>query len=88
LIPSDTFPLFPLIAPPPLSPSQPILTTTLPSSPYDENDPEAHRNEGFLKSLWHNLTNHPAHQQKPDGSDDSESGKKPGDGEGNKPGSS
>ncbi|KAK3292246.1 uncharacterized protein B0H64DRAFT_224931 [Chaetomium fimeti] len=43
---------------------------------YDENDPEAHKNEGFLKSLWHNLTNHPAHQQRPEGSEDT---KKPGD---------
>lgn len=24
---------------------------------------EDHKNEGFLKSIWHNLTNHPAHQQ-------------------------
>lgn len=32
----------------------------------DPNDPESHKNEGFLKSMWHNLTNHPAHQ-KPDG---------------------
>ncbi|KAB5571956.1 putative mitochondrial DnaJ chaperone [Coniochaeta sp. 2T2.1] len=27
---------------------------------------ESHENEGFLKSLWHNFTNHPAHQKKPD----------------------
>jgi molecular chaperone DnaJ len=26
----------------------------------------AHENEGFLKSLWHNITNHPAHQKKPE----------------------
>lgn len=24
---------------------------------------EDHQNEGFLKSIWHNLTNHPAHRQ-------------------------
>jgi molecular chaperone DnaJ len=23
---------------------------------------DSHKNEGFLKSMWHNLTNHPAHQ--------------------------
>jgi molecular chaperone DnaJ len=27
---------------------------------------ESHENEGFLKSLWHNITNHPAYQKKPD----------------------
>ncbi|KAI0200051.1 hypothetical protein F4808DRAFT_430391 [Astrocystis sublimbata] len=27
-----------------------------------DDDPETHRNEGFLKSMWHNLTNHPAHR--------------------------
>ena len=32
----------------------------------DPNDPESHKNEGFLKSMWHNLTNHPAHQDKPE----------------------
>ncbi|GAB1318760.1 mdj1 protein precursor [Madurella fahalii] len=30
------------------------------------SDDDSHKNEGFLKSLWHNLTNHPAHQQKPE----------------------
>lgn len=30
---------------------------------------EDHKNEGFLKSIWHNLTNHPAHQ-KPEGKAD------------------
>lgn len=28
----------------------------------DPYDPESHKNEGFLKSMWHNLTNHPSHQ--------------------------
>ncbi|KAL7629054.1 mdj1 protein precursor [Parahypoxylon ruwenzoriense] len=36
------------------------------SSPHREarkdEDPAMHRNEGFLRSIWHNLTNHPAHQ--------------------------
>ncbi|KAI0593847.1 hypothetical protein F4775DRAFT_596830 [Biscogniauxia sp. FL1348] len=27
-----------------------------------DDDPATHRNEGFLKSIWHNLTNHPAHK--------------------------
>jgi len=31
-------------------------------------DPELHKNEGFLKSMWHSLTNHPAHQKTEDGS--------------------
>lgn len=28
----------------------------------DRSNPESHKNEGFLKSMWHNLTNHPSHQ--------------------------
>lgn len=28
----------------------------------DPSDAESHRNEGFLKSIWHNITNHPAHR--------------------------
>jgi molecular chaperone DnaJ len=31
----------------------------------DPDSPESHKNEGFLKSIWHNLTNHPAHQAQP-----------------------
>jgi molecular chaperone DnaJ len=27
---------------------------------------ESHENEGFLKSLWHNITNHPTHPKKPE----------------------
>lgn len=27
-----------------------------------DDDPASHENEGFLKSMWHNLTNHPAHR--------------------------
>lgn len=34
----------------------------------NSSDPESHQNEGFLKSMWHNLTNHPAHQDNADGS--------------------
>ncbi|KAM3453990.1 hypothetical protein MY5147_007086 [Beauveria neobassiana] len=30
------------------------------------NDAASHDNEGFLKSVWHKMTNHPAHQTKPD----------------------
>lgn len=29
----------------------------------DASKTEDHKNEGFLKSIWHNLTNHPAHQK-------------------------
>ncbi|KFA61916.1 hypothetical protein S40285_02821 [Stachybotrys chlorohalonatus IBT 40285] len=29
----------------------------------DDMDPESHKNEGFLKSIWHTLTSHPAHQK-------------------------
>ncbi|KAJ4300502.1 mdj1 protein precursor [Collariella sp. IMI 366227] len=34
-------------------------------SPINDSDPDAHKNEGFFKNLWHNLTNHPAHQDQP-----------------------
>ncbi|KAI0872659.1 hypothetical protein GGS24DRAFT_466576 [Hypoxylon argillaceum] len=27
-----------------------------------DDDPATHRDEGFLKSMWHNLTNHPVHR--------------------------
>jgi len=33
------------------------------SASTDSSDPESHKNEGFLKSIWHTLTNHPAHQK-------------------------
>lgn len=33
------------------------------SSSADSSDAESHKNEGFLKSMWHTLTNHPAHQK-------------------------
>jgi molecular chaperone DnaJ len=58
---------------------------------------DSHKNEGFLKSIWHNLTNHPAHHDnckpadkpaadKPDSSkssgSDTEKDKKKGEKEG------
>ncbi|GAO16824.1 hypothetical protein UVI_02053630 [Ustilaginoidea virens] len=38
------------------------------------SDPGTHKNEGFLKSMWHTLTNHPAHEKEegPKGSPTSE----------------
>lgn len=42
---------------------------------------EDHKNEGFLKSIWHNLTNHPAHQKQP--SDKDGEGKSTSKSEGN-----
>ncbi|KAL8407931.1 hypothetical protein RB594_006655 [Gaeumannomyces avenae] len=39
------------------------------------SDARSHENEGFLKSIWHNLTNHPAHRQNGEPAADSE--KKP-----------
>ncbi|CAK7229816.1 mdj1 protein precursor [Sporothrix bragantina] len=32
-----------------------------------DSDPASHQSEGFLKSIWHNLTNHPAHQKPSEG---------------------
>ncbi|KAJ6783433.1 hypothetical protein PWT90_01680 [Aphanocladium album] len=32
-----------------------------------DSDAASHENEGFLKSVWHKMTHHPAHQKKPDG---------------------
>ncbi|KAF5505938.1 DnaJ-like protein 1 [Colletotrichum siamense] len=32
------------------------------SQPISPEDSESHKNEGFLKSMWHTLTNHPAHK--------------------------
>lgn len=54
------------------------------SSSNDASTSEDHKNEGFLKSIWHNLTNHPAHQKQEGQADSStkaeDSEKKP-DGE-------
>lgn len=33
------------------------------SASVDPNNPDSHKNEGFLKSMWHTLTNNPAHQE-------------------------
>ncbi|TDZ25755.1 DnaJ-like protein 1 [Colletotrichum sidae] len=33
------------------------------SQPTAPDASESHKNEGFLKSMWHTLTNHPAHQK-------------------------
>ncbi|KAK8106194.1 Chaperone DnaJ [Apiospora kogelbergensis] len=43
-----------------------------------DDDPATHRNEGFLRSMWHNLTNHPMHQNPPSNEGDAghSSGKK------------
>lgn len=46
------------------------LTST--SNSGDASTSEDHKNEGFLKSIWHNLTNHPGHQ-KPEGQADATS---------------
>ncbi|KAG6010103.1 hypothetical protein E4U21_000137 [Claviceps maximensis] len=43
------------------SPSSQKNNSTAASSP--SSDSASHKNEGFLKSMWHNLTNHPAHQK-------------------------
>lgn len=41
----------------------------------DPSDPESHKNEGFLKSMWHTLTNNPAHQKPEDANEDTASKK-------------
>ncbi|KAJ9149033.1 hypothetical protein NKR23_g4533 [Pleurostoma richardsiae] len=45
------------------------------SSEQPKSAQDLHKNEGFLKSMWHNLTNHPAHQNNPEGSDPGSSDK-------------
>ncbi|KAI1736733.1 putative mitochondrial DnaJ chaperone [Xylaria scruposa] len=35
-----------------------------------DDDPATHRGEGFLKSMWHNLTNHPAHRDQHSATED------------------
>lgn len=55
------------------------------------DDPASHENEGFLKSVWHKMTNHPAHQTKAEGEtatkpiDESSTQKTDQDGEKKKP---
>ncbi|KAJ6444631.1 molecular chaperone DnaJ [Purpureocillium lavendulum] len=46
-----------------------VMNVSSQRPPSDPSDPESHKNEGFLKSMWHTLTNHPAHQK--DGEGDS-----------------
>ncbi|ERS98918.1 chaperone DnaJ [Sporothrix schenckii ATCC 58251] len=41
-----------------------------------DDDPASHNNEGFLKSIWHNLTNHPAHQKQDGDAKDAKAGGK------------
>jgi molecular chaperone DnaJ len=33
------------------------------SSSNSESSSDSHKNEGFLKSVWHKLTDHPAHSK-------------------------
>lgn len=50
------------------------------------DDPESHKNEGILKSIWHTLTNNAAHQKaneadaKKTGTDDKSKSDKADDG--------
>ncbi|KAI1176769.1 chaperone DnaJ [Nemania sp. FL0916] len=37
-------------------------TNSGPTEASKDDDPATHKGEGFLKSMWHNLTNHPAHR--------------------------
>lgn len=50
-----------------------VMNVSSQPSSTDPNDPESHKNEGFLKSMWHNFTNHPAHQNKGDAKSSSHS---------------
>ncbi|KAI8624280.1 putative mitochondrial DnaJ chaperone [Xylariaceae sp. FL1651] len=43
-------------------PGSETQSSSAPKEATKDDDPETHRNEGFLKSMWHNLTNHPAHR--------------------------
>ncbi|KAI0132054.1 putative mitochondrial DnaJ chaperone [Xylariales sp. AK1849] len=48
-----------------------IMNVKMPGSdpspdPRKDDDPATHKDEGFLKSIWHNLTHHPAHQKNPE----------------------
>lgn len=42
-----------------------LLTSTRNAPPTE--DPVSHENEGFLKSVWHKMTHHPAHEKTSDG---------------------
>ncbi|KAG5980739.1 hypothetical protein E4U55_003707 [Claviceps digitariae] len=53
------------------------------TAPSSDSDPASHKNEGFLKSMWHNLTNHPAHQKKSSNEESDKTGSDKKDGDGN-----
>ncbi|KAJ2972572.1 hypothetical protein NUW58_g9158 [Xylaria curta] len=53
-------------------------SSSAPREATKDDDPATHKNEGFLKSMWHNLTNHPAHRdsiQKPTTEENKSEGK-------------
>ncbi|KAI1828454.1 putative mitochondrial DnaJ chaperone [Xylaria intraflava] len=43
-----------------------IMNIKMPGSEPTDDNPSMHKNEGFLKSIWHNLTN-PAHRESTEG---------------------
>jgi len=52
---------------------------SVPTDSAASKDPNSHHNEGFLKSLWHKVTDHPAHRDdatKTDGQNNDKQGKK------------
>ncbi|KAF5004512.1 hypothetical protein FDECE_8996 [Fusarium decemcellulare] len=54
------------------------------SSSTDPNNPDSHKDEGFLKSMWHTLTNNPAHQKSNEPGNDKSGEKKDGSSNTNK----
>jgi molecular chaperone DnaJ len=52
------------------------LRSNATTSETGSSDAESHKNEGFLKSIWHTLTNHPAHQKDGEGKEEPSSDKK------------
>ena len=61
--------------------SSPFGSSAGPTEATRNDDPAEHQNEGFLRSMWHNLTNNPAHRaanenHSSDGKNDSDSSKK------------
>lgn len=38
-------------------------SNTAPNATTKDEDPASHENEGFLKSVWHKMTHHPAHEK-------------------------
>lgn len=56
-----------------------VMNVSSSSNPSDPSNPASHRDEGFLKSMWHNLTNNPGHRNDDSGKGDgnkNDSGKK------------